>query len=268
MGAGGGAGAVEYQRAWPQQQQRPPQLMGVGGGVGAVEYQRARPQQHQRSPHSMGAGGGARAVEHQRARSQQQQRPPPHSMGAGVGTGTEETQQQRQSRQQELEPSVMTDGATAATSATDRWIPAAERPTGDGTLPGGGSGAGTVAATFTRGQQNHLVVRSSSPGPLQQQRYRVTPAVTRSRSREQPPGASRTFTVLAAEEDIARTLAQPDVVLCDSEKLQAGPAHLLETPEMYAQAHAGPHDRIWAKAECKEVEGLSAVGIFVEEGGT
>ena len=139
---------------------------------------------------------------------------------------------------------MLTNGAAAATSATDRWIPAAERSTGDGTIPGGGSGAGTVAATSTRGQQNHLVVRSSLPGPLQQQRYRVTPVVTRSRSREQPPGVSRTFTLLAAEEDIARTLAHSDEVFCDSEELPAGPVHLLETPETYAQAHAGPHDRI------------------------
>ena len=270
MGAGVGTGAAEYQRARPQQQQRPPpHSMGAGVGTGAAEYQRARPQQQQRPPpHSMGAGVGTGAVEHQRAWPQQQQRPPPHSMGAGVGAGAEETQQQRQSPQQELEPSVLTDGAAAATSAADRWIPAAERPTGDGTIPGGGSGAGTVAATSTRGQQDHLVGRSSLPGPLQQQRYRVTPVVTRSRSREQPPGVSRTFTLLAAEEDIARTLAQSDEVFCDSEELPAGPAHLLETPETYAQAHAGPHDRIWAKAERKEVEGLSAVGTFVEEGGT
>ena len=225
MGAGGGAGAVEH-----QQQQRPPHSMGARGGAGAVEYQRAWPQQQQRPPQLMGAGGGAGAMEHQQARPQQQQRP--HSMGAGGGVGAvaEKTQQQRQSPQQELEPSMVTDGAAAATSATDRWIPAAERSTGDGTISGGGSGAGTVAASFTRGQQDHLVVRSSSPGPLQQQRYRVTPAVTRSRSREQPPGVSRTFTLLAAEEDIPRTLAQPDAVFCDSEELPAGSAHLLETP--------------------------------------
>ena len=271
MGAGVGAGAVEYQRARPQQQQRPPpHSMGAGVGAGEVEYQRARPQQQQRPPpHSMGAGVGAGAVEHQRAQSQQQQRPPPHSMRAGVGAVAEKTQHQRQSPQQELESSVVTDGAGAATSATDRWIPAAERSTGDETISGGGSGAGTVAASSTRGQQDHLVVRSPSPGPLQQQRYRVTPAVTRSRSRsrKQPPGVSRTFTLLAAEEDIARTLTQPDAAFCDSEELAAGPAHLLETPEMYAQAQAGPYGRIWAKAERKEMEGISAVGTFVEEGG-
>ena len=124
-----------------------------------------------------------------------------------------------------------------------------------------------MAASFTRGQQDHLVVRSSLPGPLQQQRYRVTPVVTRSRSREQPPGVSRTFTLLGAEEDIARTLAQSDAVFCDSKELPAGPAHLLETPETYTHGHAGPHDRVWAKAERKEVEGLSVVGTFVEEGG-
>ena len=84
-------------------------------------------------------------------------------MGAGVGAGAEETQQQRQSPPQELEPSVLTDGAAAATSATDRWIPAAESPTGDGTILGGGSGAGTVAATSARGKQDYLVVWSSSP---------------------------------------------------------------------------------------------------------
>ena len=162
----------------------------------------------------------------------------------------------------------MADGAAAATSVMDRWIPAAKGPTGDGTIPGGGSGAGTVATTFTRGKQDHLVVRSSSSGPLQQQRYRVTPAVTRSRSRAQPPGVSRTFTLLGVEEDIARTLVQPDAVFCDSEKLPAGPAHLLETPKAYEQAHAGPHDHIWAKAERKEVERLPAVGTFVEKGGT
>ena len=129
---------------------------------------------------------------------------------------------------------MVTDGAAAAISDTDRWIPAAERPTGDGTIPGGGPGAGTVAATFTRGHQDHLVVRSSLPGLLQQQRYRVTPAVTRSRSREQPPGVSRTFTLLSAEEDIAQTPVQPDAGFCDSEEFPAGPAQLLETPKTYA----------------------------------
>ena len=137
---------------------------------------------------------------------------------------------------------MVTEGAAAATSAIDRWILAAEGPTGDGTIPGGGYGAGTMVATFTRGKQEHLVVPSSWSGPLQQQRYRVTSAVTR--SRVLPLGVSRTFTLLAVEEDLARTLTQPDAALCDSEELPAGPAHLLETSETYEQAHAGPQDRI------------------------
>ena len=82
------------------------------------------------------------------------------------------------------------------TSAMDRWIPAAEGPTGDRTIPAGGSGAEVVASIFTRGQQDHLVVRSFSTGPLKHQRYRVTPAVTRSRSRAQPPEVSRTLRFL------------------------------------------------------------------------
>ena len=135
MGTGGGAGAVEYQRARPQQQQRPPQLMGAGGSAGAMEHQQARPQQQQWPPHSIGTGDGAGAGEHQRAQSQQQQRPPPpRSMGAGVGAVAEKTQHQRQSPQQELEPSVVTDGVGAATSATYWWIPAAETSTGDETI--------------------------------------------------------------------------------------------------------------------------------------
>ena len=51
-------------------------------------------------------------------------------------------------------------------------------------------------------------------------------------------------------------------------ELPAGHAHLLVTPETYAQVHAGPHRRIWTEAESKEFEGLLAVGTFVEKGGT
>ena len=51
MRAGGGAGAVEHQQVWSQQQQRPPHSMGAEGGVEAVE------------PELIRAGGGAGAVE-------------------------------------------------------------------------------------------------------------------------------------------------------------------------------------------------------------
>ena len=54
----------------------------------------------------------------------------------------------------------------------------------------------------------------------------------------------------------------------DDGELPTGPAHSLVTPETYAQVHAGPHSRIWTEAERKEFEGLSAVGTFVEGGGS
>ena len=189
-------------------------------------------------------------------------------MGAGVGAVAEKTRHQRQSPQQELEPSVVTDGAGAATSATDRWIPVEKGPPAMKPFPAGvcrGNGGGVIhegaagppggAVAFTR-------TATGAAAPCDTSGYEIE-----MRSRKQPPGVLRTFTLLAAEEDIARTLAQPDAVFCDSEELAAGPAHLLETPEMHEQAHAGPYGRIWAKAERKEVEGLSAVGTFVEEGG-
>ena len=94
----------------------------------------------------------------------------------------------------------------------------------------------------------------------------MTPAVTRSRSRAQPPGVSRTFTLCGGGG--YRADSRPvERSLLNSEELPAGPAHRLETTETYKQAHVGPHNRIWAKVECLEVEGLSAVGTFVEEGG-
>ena len=95
------------------------------------------------------------------------------------------------------------------------------------------------------------------------QAYEVTPAMTRSgsRSSSRQDGVSGSFAALPMGEETVRTLDK------DDGELPAGPAHLLVTPETYAQAHAGPHSRIWTKAESKEFEGLLAVGTFVEEGG-
>ena len=95
------------------------------------------------------------------------------------------------------------------------------------------------------------------------QAYEVTPAMTRSgsRSSSRQDGVSGAFAALTMGEETVRTLDK------DDGELPAGPAHLLVTPETYAQAHAGPYSRIWTKAESKEFEGLLAVGTFVEEGG-
>ena len=96
------------------------------------------------------------------------------------------------------------------------------------------------------------------------QAYEVTPAMARSRSRSSSrhDGVSGAFAALTTGEETVRTLDE------DDGELPAGPAHLLVTLETYAQPHAGPHSRIWTEAESKEFEGLSAVGTFVEGGGT
>ena len=95
------------------------------------------------------------------------------------------------------------------------------------------------------------------------QAYKVTPAMTRSgsRSTSRQDGVSGAFAAFTMGEETVRTFDK------DDGELPAGPAHLLVTPKTYAQAHAGPHSRIWTKAESKEFEGLLTVGTFVEEGG-
>ena len=154
IGAGGGAGAVEYQRARPQDQQRPPpHSMGAGVGAGAVEYQRARPQQQQRPPpHSMGAGVGAGAVEYQRARPQQQQRPPPHSMGARVGAGAVEYQRARPQQQQRPPPHSMGAGVGAGAVEYQRARPQQQQRPPPHSM-GAGVRAGAVEYQRARPQQ-------------------------------------------------------------------------------------------------------------------
>ena len=54
---------------------------------------------------------------------------------------------------------------------------------------------------------------------------------------------SRTFTLLAAEENIARTLAQPDAVFCDSEELAAARTPVGDTADVCTSARGAvrPH---------------------------
>ena len=73
---------------------------------------------------------------------------------------------------------------------------------------------------------------------------------SRSRSSSRYDGVSGAFAALTTGEEAVRTLDE------DDGELPAGPAHLLVTPETYAQAHAGPHSRIWTESESKEFEGL------------
>ena len=104
----------------------------------------------------------------------------------------------------------------------------------------------------------------------QSRRHGVIPAVTRSAARTQQgvgdqPGA---FAVLFAKESIGAAIATSAAPHSDSLELSTCPACDLETPDTYAQAHAGPHSKIWRAAEDKEFGGLRAVGTFKELGGT
>ena len=97
------------------------------------------------------------------------------------------------------------------------------------------------------------------------QGQRVALAVTRSRAKRDGlrPGM---FALMATLEDIARSIAElspPDVV---DQELPSELACDLETPETYAQAHAGPHSGIWTEAEGKELRGLHATGTFEAAG--
>ena len=113
------------------------------------------------------------------------------------------------------------------------------------------------AVAFASDDHEDCQVRRTATA-TRRQAFEVTPAMTRSRSRS----SSRHDGVSGALAETVRTLDE------DDGELPAGPAHLLVTPGTYAHAHAGPHIRIWTEAESKEFEGLSAVGTFVEEGGT
>ena len=79
------------------------------------------------------------------------------------------------------------------------------------------------------------------------------------------PGA---FAVLPAKESIGAAITTSTALHSDNPEFPTCPACDLETPDAYAQAHAGPHSKIWRAAENKEFGGLRAVGTFEELGGT
>ena len=76
-----------------------------------------------------------------------------------------------------------------------------------------------------------------------------------------------TFAVLSAKESIDAAIATSTAPHSDSPELPICPACDLETPDTHAQAHAGPHSKIWTAAEDKGFGGLRAVGTFEELGG-
>ena len=79
---------------------------------------------------------------------------------------------------------------------------------------------------------------------------------------------SGAFAVLFAKENTGAAITTSAAPHSDSPKLSTCPACDLETPDTYAQAHAGVHNKIWRAAEEKEFGGLRAVGTFEELGGT
>ena len=87
------------------------------------------------------------------------------------------------------------------------------------------------------------------------------------RSRAKRDGLrSGMFGLMAIQEDIARSIAElspPDVV---EQELPSELVCDLETPETYAQAHAGPRSGIWTETDGKELRGLNATGTFEAAG--
>ena len=73
---------------------------------------------------------------------------------------------------------------------------------------------------------------------------------------------------LIREESTGTAIATSAAPHSDSPELPTCPACDLETPDTYAQAHAGPHSKIWREAEDKELGGLRAVGTSEELEGT
>ena len=120
-------------------------------------------------------------------------------------------------------------------------------------------------------ESDRLDIPAQQDNPRSQpRRHTVTPAVTRSAARTQlgvgdQPGA---FAVLSAKESIGAAIATSTAPHSDSPELPTCAACNLETPDMHAQAYAGPHSKIWTAAENKEFGGLRAVGTFEELGGT
>ena len=70
------------------------------------------------------------------------------------------------------------------------------------------------------------------------------------------PGA---FTVLSAKESISAAIATSAAPHSDSPELPTCPTCDLETPAMHAQAHAGPHNKIWGAARAPaSADGIAA----------
>ena len=111
-------------------------------------------------------------------------------------------------------------------------------------------------------KSDRLDIPAQQDNPRSQpRRHTVTPAVTRSAARAQlgvgdQPGA---FTVLSAKESISAAIATSAAPHSDSPELPTCPTCDLETPATHAQAHAGPHSKIWGAARAPaSADGIAA----------
>ena len=111
-------------------------------------------------------------------------------------------------------------------------------------------------------KSDRLDIPAQQDNPRSQpRRHTVTPAVTRSAARAQlgvgdQPGA---FTVLSAKESISAAIATSAAPHSDSPELLTCPTCDLETPATHAQAHAGPHSKIWGAARAPaSADGIAA----------
>ena len=111
-------------------------------------------------------------------------------------------------------------------------------------------------------KSDRLDIPAQQDNPRSQpRRHTVTPAVTRSAARAQlgvgdQPGA---FTVLSTKESISAAIATSAAPHSDSPELPTCPTCDLETPATHAQAHAGPHSKIWGAARAPaSADGIAA----------
>ena len=162
-----------------------------------------------------------------------------------------------------LFPAAPVRGAAGApASATESAAAAVATAAVEATIPPDGTG-GTAAARGGLSPTppvDWTTARHDQPPETdmtQQRRYRVTPAMTRSRSWR----TGMFFALLGADEQMLCSLATGPEVDGDPE-LPAALACDSEAPETYAQVHTGPHERIWGAAERKEFAGLTATGTF------
>ena len=137
--------------------------------------------------------------------------------------------------------------------------------------PEGGDTGGLRSQPEKWRKSDRLDIPAQQDNPRSQpRRHTITPVVTRSAARTQlgvgdQPGA---FAVLSTKGRICAAIANSAAPHSNSPELPTCPACDLEKPDTHAQAHAGPHSKIWTAVEDKEFGGLRAVGTSEELGGT